>query len=329
MVVKRPLPPRGLGMSDVVSIGERPYETHAELVSRVLNEPNPLPPTFSEDLAKVTERVGKMVGKVSVPRTSVRLHPLVAQLIDENERQREVQSSSNRRLLPNAPILDSYSERRRLQILNTLFLALERCGGRPRISKDHAHETSVQVGHQTVQFALERISKRHASGTGSRGPRRERDKLRLIIGRMDNRSRTWEDSAESKLEQRLTEITTELLVTGEADYRKNALATHEWLIRRKLQLEEEARQRKLEEDRRERERLAKLEKERVERLLNEAANWRRAADLRAFVNDVRAAVGGPDEPSAAAGLERWAASVLALADQIDPITAGRIPGNEL
>jgi hypothetical protein len=41
IVLKRQLEPRALGMSDRVTIGERPYETHALLVSRLLNEPTP------------------------------------------------------------------------------------------------------------------------------------------------------------------------------------------------------------------------------------------------------------------------------------------------
>jgi hypothetical protein len=83
-----------------------------------------------------------------------------------------------------------------------------------------------------------------------------------------------------------------------------------------------------EAEREERERLAKLEQERVEHLLNEAENWRRAADLRVFVESVRKA--SPASPSPATDtLERWAAWVLALADRIDPIRAGRIPGEHL
>jgi hypothetical protein len=44
-VFKRPLPPRGLGMSDMVSIGETGYETHEQIVSRLLNEPPPPVPS--------------------------------------------------------------------------------------------------------------------------------------------------------------------------------------------------------------------------------------------------------------------------------------------
>jgi hypothetical protein len=67
-VITPPLTPRGLGMTDTVTVGEHPYETQTEFVSRILNEPIPPPPAFPEDLAEVTDRVRKMVRKVTAPR---------------------------------------------------------------------------------------------------------------------------------------------------------------------------------------------------------------------------------------------------------------------
>lgn len=90
------------------------------------------------------------------------------------------------------------------------------------------------------------------------------------------------------------------------------------------EFEEEARRRKEEEERRERDRLAKLEKERVEHLLKEAENWRRAADLRSFVEIVRKE-SQANASLAVETLERWSTWVLAIADRLDPIRAGRIP----
>jgi hypothetical protein len=328
IVVKRQLAARALGMSDGVTVGQRPYETHVQLVSRLLNEPIPSPPIFSEDLACVTERVRKMVGRVSVPYASGRLHPLVARLLDEDARLRQAEQSSSYRRLSGAPVFDSAVERRRLRILNALFLALQRCGARPLVRDGLGHETGVEVGQQNVVFTLgrvpeHRVPSRLGPGVASKPGRQ---KLRFTIGSQEagSRGKSWEDSVEAKLEKHLGEIVVELLVTGEVNYRAGVLAAHEWCIQRKAELEEEERRRKEEEERRERERLAKLEKDRVERLLSEAENWRRAADLRAFVNAVRAASQASD-PGATKRLERWAAWVLALADRIDPIRAGRIP----
>lgn len=331
IVVRRQLAPRALGMSDGVTIGERPYETHVQLVSRLLNEPIPSPPTFPEDLAYVIERVRKMVGRVPVPHASGRLHPLVSRLLDEDARRRQAEQSSSYRLLSGAPVFDSPVERRRLRILNALFLALQRCGARPVVRDGQGHETGVEVGQQSVGFTLGRVQERRVPSRPGPGVacKQGRQKLRFTIGSQEtgSRGKSWEDSVEGRLEKHLGEITVELLVTGEANYRAGALAAHEWCVQRRAELEEEEHRRKEEEERRERERLAKLEKERVERLLSEAENWRRAADLRAFVDAVRAASQASD-PGATERLEQWAVWVLALADRIDPIRAGRIP-NEI
>jgi hypothetical protein len=55
-VLKRPLPPRGLGMSDTVTIGENAYESYEAMAARLLAEPIPARPTFSEELPQVEER---------------------------------------------------------------------------------------------------------------------------------------------------------------------------------------------------------------------------------------------------------------------------------
>jgi len=327
-VVKRLLPARGLGMSDVVSVGEIPCETHDELVSRLLSEPIPAPPVFSEDLARVTERVRKIVGRVAAPHASHRLHPLVARLLDEDQRRLEARQKASFPLQSDAPLFESPVGRRRLRLLNALFLGVQRCGARPWVRDREGRETGVQVGQQNVAFTIEHVGEQRTPArsnvAGNHKPRRE--KLRLTLGSRDggSRGKSWEDSSDRRLETHLADIVVELLVAGEANYRAGAQAAYEWWHQRRAELEEEARRRKEEERRRERERLAKLERERVELLLKEAENWRRAADLRALVETVRVQRQMSD-PAATETLERWAAWVLALADRIDPIKAGRIP----
>jgi len=330
--IKRALPARGLGMSDVVSIGETPYETHEELVSRLLNEPIPAPPVFSEDLVLVADRVRRMVGRVRAPHVSHRLHPLVANLLDEDQRRLEAQQKSSFPLQSDAPLFDSPAGRRHLRILNAIFLCAQRYGARPWLRDRERRETGIQVGQQNVGFTIEAVGERRTPPQPRVGvshkPRGQ--KLRLTIGSRDGSSqgKSWEDSPHGRLEMYLADIVVELLVAGEANYRTGAQASHEWWLQRRAQIEEEARRLKEERDRLERERRAKLEKERVELLLKEADNWRRAAELRGFVDIVRAQSHVGDA-AATERLDRWARWVLALADRVDPIRAGRIPNETL
>ena len=327
IVSKRPLSTRGLGMSDTVTIGENPYETYEVMAARLLAEPIPPPPTFSEELAQVVERVQRMVGRISVPRAFDRTHPLVARLLDEDERRRERQTKASFSFASDAPLFDSPVERRCLRIVNGLFLALQRYGGQPWIRDRQAHETGVQVGHQNVGFSIESVqearrSLRARSLGKSQAPAHGR--MKLAIKPWDSKSggdKSWEDTEGKRIESLLREVVTELMVAGEAHYRAGAYAHHAWVIERRAELIEEARRRRIEEERRERERLAKLEKERLERLFAAANDWRRAADLRAFVEAVIAANTDGNVPSDK--LERWATKAREAADRLDPLRGGQ------
>src|SRR5713101_7163340 len=84
--------------------------------------------------------------------------------MDDDDRRREKQSTS---LLPaewNEPLFEPSLERRRLHMLNGLFLALQRCGCRPWIRDKEAHDVDVgvEVGQQNVAFTLERVARRHS-----------------------------------------------------------------------------------------------------------------------------------------------------------------------
>jgi DNA topoisomerase VI subunit B len=71
-------------------------------------------------------------------------------------------------------------------------------------------------------------------------------------------------------------------------------------------------------ERRERERLAEIEPQRVERLLGEAKALRKAQAIRAYVKEVRAA-----SPAAMpVELENWATWAREQANKIDPVAGG-------
>lgn len=325
-VSKRPLSARGLGMPDTVTIGEN-SETYEVMAARLLAEPILPPPVFAEGLPQVVERVQRMVGPIGVPRTFDRAHPIVARLLDEDDRRRERQTKASFPLPSDAPLFESPIERRRLRVINGLFLGLQRYGCQPWIRDRQARETGVQVGHQNVGFSIESVPEARRSLRG--GPRGKSQppahgRIKLIIKPWDSKSggvKSWEDTEGKRIESVLREVVTELMVAGEAHYRAGAHAHHEWVIERRSELIEEARRRKIEEECRERERLAKREKERLARLFATANDWRRAADLRAFVEAVIAANADGNVPSDK--LERWATEARVAADRLDPLRGGQ------
>lgn len=320
-VEKQALPPRGLGMSETVTIRENAYETGAQLTARLLTEPIPPAPVFAEPLAEVTARVRTMVKKVIVPRGFDKMHPLVARLLDEHERQQTTVVPTTYSFKPPTSRIDPSSERRRLRIMNGLFLAAQRCGCMPWVRERENRETGIRVGQQNVTFILEAVSQRPTAAT----TKTARSKLRLSIPEWDLETwgakpgKSWSDAGDMSLEDLLTEITVELIAAGETQYRRGVHAQHAWFLKRRAEVEEEERRRKAEETRQQRERLAKLQQERVDRLIAIATNWRRAADLRAFVVAVQEA-----SPNNSDGLKQWMAWALATADSIDPLLTGEL-----
>ena len=96
---------------------------------------------------------------------------------------------------------------------------------------------------------------------------------------------------------------------------------YQWRVRRKAELEEEERERKLEAERAEKERQKRLEQARIDRLLRDAAAFQQAGEIRKYIEAIRLAqvcdtITPTDE------FEQWSQWALAQADRIDPSIGG-------
>jgi len=92
-----------------------------------------------------------------------------------------------------------------------------------------------------------------------------------------------QDKAGILLEQQLTGAVIELIVEGERRYRANALSHHNWIMARREELRQKARQRQEAVKKANEERRIQREKERVEGLLHQAMELRKANDIRNFI----------------------------------------------
>ncbi len=328
--LQKPLPLRGPGMHDEVDVGGGNSWSYGTLADELVGQEIPPPPSFAEGIAEVTGRVRKMVGKVTVPNTLATPHPAIGRLLEEDERRREKQATSEFAWSWDVPLFDSALERRRLRILNAIFLALARCGMKPSVRGREARDLGVQVGHTHVSFTLEPVTKQDRSGrTDSAKGKPSRERLRFQIKSWpwaEDARTSWEDSEETAIEHHIENIVVELIVAGEVQYRESVQHCHQCLVERKAELEEKARRRKEEEERCERERLIKAHKERVERLLNEALALRQAVEIRTYVEAVRTANVLASDPLPHDKIEAWATWALAEADRIDPIRSGLFLG---
>ena len=222
-----------------------------------------------------------------------------------------------------APKYDTGIERRRLLIINTLFVAASRLGSRPSMStskygQDAGSERDIciSVGESHIHFTVEPIKSKKEE---------KRERLRLAFGMARDRanaSKSWEDSDEGSLDDRLTDVLVEMLVGAEASYRNSLLGHREWIIERKAAAEAELKRRKEEAEREARELQEKLARERISRLLAQAKALDRANQIRSYVESVRERAA--ETSIARADFDQWAMWACQEADRIDPVKNGTI-----
>jgi hypothetical protein len=279
-----PLPPRAPGMDDEVHIGggNRWYRqwSREELLA-----PIPPVPKFDDTIEVVRDRIAKAIGKVAIPRDVGGWHPAIDRLLKEDEKRREKQLASRYPSSWDAPLFDSPLERRRLRLLNSLFLAAAKMGGKPTIRGREARDIHLSFRHQHVGLTLDRPKARGLRGQSfEKASGADRLRFAILIGLGSEEARTsWIDDDSGKLEARMTDVAIEVVVTAEIQHRDGALRYHQWRIERKAQIEEEDRKRQAEAERAERERQARLKQARIDRLLKEAAAFQQANAIRKYV----------------------------------------------
>jgi hypothetical protein len=132
---------------------------------------------------------------------------------------------------------------------------------------------------------------------------------------------TWEDG-ELSLEQQAREIVLAIMLRGKERYRQAATGTYEWRINLKADTIERLRKEKEEAERKERERQAELERLQVERLLADADAFRKAREIRNYLDEARTANMATADPMAVDEFEAWARWALAQADRLDLVIRG-------
>jgi len=133
---------------------------------------------------------------------------------------------------------------------------------------------------------------------------------------------SWTDVEGQPLETRLADIAVAIVVHGERVCRSSAQHHREWVIKRKADIAEEQRRKEEERRRLERERLERLEKAQIARLLAQAKALRDAQDIRAYVAAVRDVQAALDSPLTETELQHWSDWALSQADRVDPVLNG-------
>ncbi|HEY3744706.1 MAG TPA: hypothetical protein VGL17_00570 [Gemmatimonadaceae bacterium] len=308
-VAQIPFPDRGPGMADLVEIEPRVRRTQVIAGSTLTAEPEvaPPPPPLPPAIKQLLEETRTAIGRVPVTRDLATPHTLIAAALakDEVRRQKMLRDS----YAWDKPILDSPMEKRRLRLLQSLFLALERQHCKPSMHAKNAREVSARVGDVWVAFSID-----SAKAEADREPRRFRgqrrpdcEQLKLQIDLQTDYSfqTLWCDVKESPLESHLKEIASHLIVSSEILLEQAKKRNEEW---DRWQAE-----RDFEDKRRA---VLKIERERVRQLYRDARNWHRAERLRNYIAAVT-----PGTPIWADDFNRWKSWALAEANRVDPLMA--------
>lgn len=322
---RTPLPPRPPGMHDEVTIGSQGGWSGGGKDD--LRAPLPPAPSFEEPIEEVRTRVRALFRRPPVVgNLGARSHPAILRVLKEDERRREEARTALVVFDWDKPLFDAPPERRRLRILNGLFLAVERAGGHGWVrARRDSFEAGVTVHQQHIQLRLAPAQPAHGEEPSAAASRRTAPPLSLAIlgGAGDQRERAvWQDGPEGRIEDRLAEIVVEVVTNAEIQYREAAVRHHEFLCEVRHRQEVEEARREAEALRREQERRVAEQRERVERLLVQAAGLRQAREIRAYVEAVRRAARRPSTSFDAAEVETWSAWALIQADRIDPIASG-------
>jgi hypothetical protein len=320
------LPIRPPGMDDEVSIasggnGSYQYLNNEEILGFVGD-----PPQFAEPIDSVRTRIAEIVEHVAVPYRVQTWHPAIDRLLKEDEKRREKQLTDPYPMSWDKPMFDTPFERRRLRVLNSLFLAVAKINGKPSVHGREAREIRISFFQQHLHLTLDRPkrSNRNAQALNTTGESSD-TKLRLSVIRSfgsETVLASWQDEDAQKLEMHMTDIAVQVILTAEIQHRDTALRHYQWRVQRKVELEEEQRKHKLEAERAEKERQKRIEHARINRLLRDAAAFQQAGEIRKYVEAIRSAK-ARDSSSSMDEAEQWSKWALAQADRIDPAIGGR------
>ncbi|MCP1909465.1 MULTISPECIES: hypothetical protein [Bradyrhizobium] len=142
-------------------------------------------------------------------------HSLIRHLLDEDALHRLKPSDAPYKLRYSEPFFDNPFERRRLRILNNLFLVLIKAGHQPWLG-EQARNIGVTVGSQKISFTLDHPRARTQANERMQTPHEAYEILRLEISATGD---SWTDDHSGRIEDRLREIVLKLTVAGEVQYR--------------------------------------------------------------------------------------------------------------
>lgn len=325
---KPPLPARELGQAGYVIFGRA---SHWE--TQVLDDEIEIAePIFDEGLETIVARARALAESVTLKKTLARPHPAIQRwLARDAERSAKQADDRYARLFRfTSPRFASTRGRRRLLFLNMLLVGLDNCGARNPTSREDAEEWRIHVGDVLLPFkfgAADGKSMPYALEGKAKESAPENLRLSITCGHdVPGHPMEWLDKPDMPLEHQVKEIIVGFLVAGEWMYRGQEIGRYQRMVARKKELVEIAERERQVAIQQEESRLSNLHKERRQGLFEDAAKWRKAEELRAYVAAALAVPTSTEEERE--NKARWGAWALGEADQMDPLKKKNSEGTQ-
>ncbi|QWW71177.1 hypothetical protein [Rhizobium sp. WYJ-E13] len=270
-----------------------------------------------DDLDDLFRQELSAVGSVTVAKAIGVPHRGLAHLLRQEARRQEKFLKSSWET--DRPMFDSPLSKRCLRILNSLFLVLSK-RGHDGDAYEYSGELRARaiIGDTYLGLNLAIVGKhKKVRRNGYERPAPDlpaSTTLALSLAAdFDGRvSKSWQDDADNRLEDKIAVIAAELIVAGEEKFRKSL-----------KEAEERAEEVRQEAERQRRKRLEELNQQRLDNLRMSGDLLRRAQDIRALVERVRMAITEGSAEIDEARLTAWERWALREADRIDPIRSGQ------
>ncbi|MBD8621183.1 hypothetical protein IFT67_19935 [Sphingomonas sp. CFBP 13728] len=298
--------------------GKRPYIHVDPRLARLPEAPLPssagpfASAKVPEDLEELRAQTLKAIGRPASAAKITLPHPAIRMLLAQDEKERakaaEVQWHTANVLY------DSPFEKRRLRILNALFLTLNRQGHDASSDRqDHHTEFRAIIGDTRIAVTLDEAGRKSGVHNRYTTPRPDPKRPASVKLRLTVRNASWEDDAAGTLESKIAEITAGLIVEGERAYRDHL-----------RELEEQAERERIAAERRRQERLAKANAERSAALIESGRLLAEAENLRSLTARVAMAVADGRLDMSPAQLAEWRQWADQEADKLDPVISGQV-----
>lgn len=314
-VTRMKLPSRGIGMSDEITIGARRFYYPQIDDEALLNNELSQSPEFLQSLSDVHEVVDKLVSGIIFPKSLKRPHRLLQKLLEEDECRKQYCEGENWVFEWERPRFDGRFEQRRLRIINALFTGASLLGFNPDIRAKTAGALLIKVNDTRVSFSIDPPNKENWKDYDRTPITQDNPKMRLEItscNLSEEYQGTWDDTDKTKLENMLPAIFQQIIFSAEIQYRQDLVERYERLKEYKVYLEEKEHQRIEAEKRAKIERQKALERVRIDKLLADAENFRKARDIRQYVSEVLKEVKSNE-------VDDWAKWAEEQANSIDPV----------